>query len=49
LAKPVGIEKNVTIYVARHSYASALGVNGLSEEIIGQSLGTRILNRWTFI
>jgi integrase/recombinase XerD len=39
LAKSVGIEKNVTTYVARHSYATALRVNGISKEMIGQSLG----------
>lgn len=39
MAKSVGIEKNVTTYVARHSYATALRVNGISKEMIGQSLG----------
>lgn len=39
MAKSVGIEKNVTTYVARHSYASALRVNGISKEMIGKSLG----------
>lgn len=35
----VGIEKNLTTYVARHSYATALRRNGVSKEIIGQSMG----------
>lgn len=39
LASSVGIEKNVTTYVARHTYATVLRVNGVSKEIIGQSLG----------
>lgn len=39
LAKSVGIEKNVTTYVARHSYATTLRRNGVSKEIISQSLG----------
>jgi integrase/recombinase XerD len=39
LASSVGIEKHVTTYVARHSYATILRVSGVSKEIIGQSLG----------
>lgn len=39
LANSVGIEKNVTTYVARHSYATTLRRNGVSKEIISQSLG----------
>ncbi len=39
LAKSVGIEKTVTTYVARHSYATILRTSGVSKEIIGQSLG----------
>lgn len=39
LAESVGIEKKVTTYVARHSYATILRVSGVSKEIIGQSLG----------
>ena len=39
LAVSVGIQKTVTTYVARHSYATILRVNGISKEIIGQSLG----------
>lgn len=39
LASSVGIEKPVTTYVARHSYATILRVSGVSKEIIGQSLG----------
>ncbi|MDO3629075.1 tyrosine-type recombinase/integrase [Mucilaginibacter sp. BT774] len=39
IAESVGIEKTVTSYVARHSYATALRRNGISKEMIGQSLG----------
>lgn len=39
IAESVGIEKTVTTYVARHSYATALRKNGISKEMIGQSLG----------
>lgn len=39
IASSVGIEKNVTTYVARHSYATILRSNGISKEIISQSLG----------
>jgi integrase/recombinase XerD len=39
LAKSVGIEKTVTTYVARHSYATILRTNGISKEVISQSLG----------
>lgn len=39
LATMVGIEKNITTYVARHSYATVLRRNRISKEIIGQSLG----------
>lgn len=39
LASSVGIEKTVTTYFARHSYATILRVGGVSKEIIGQSLG----------
>ncbi|SDE41422.1 Site-specific recombinase XerD [Mucilaginibacter pineti] len=39
LAKSVGIERTVTTYVARHSYASILRSNGVSKEIIGQTMG----------
>jgi integrase/recombinase XerD len=39
IAESVGIEKTVTTYVARHSYATALRRNGISKEMIGQSLG----------
>jgi integrase/recombinase XerD len=39
LAQSVGIEKTVTTYVARHSYATILRTSGVSKEIIGQSLG----------
>lgn len=39
LATKAGIEKNITTYVARHSYATVLRRNRISKEIIGQSLG----------
>ena len=35
----LGIEKPLTTYVARHSYATALRRNGVSKENIGRSLG----------
>lgn len=34
-----GIEKKLTTYVARHSYATALRRSGVSKEVIGQSMG----------
>lgn len=39
LAGLTGVEKNITTYVARHSYATVLRRNRVSKEIIGQSLG----------
>ena len=39
LAGLAGVEKNITTYVARHSYATVLRRNRVSKEIIGQSLG----------
>lgn len=39
LAQRVGIEKELTTYVARHSYATVLRRNGFSNEDIGRSLG----------
>ena len=39
LATSAGIEKNITTYVARHSYATALSQSGMSKEDIGKSLG----------
>jgi integrase/recombinase XerD len=39
LGKSLDIEKNITTYVARHTYATALRRNGLSKENIGRSLG----------
>ncbi len=39
LAASVGIEKTITTYVARHSYATALRQSGFSKEDIGKSLG----------
>lgn len=39
LAKSLGIQKPVTTYVARHSYATVLRRNGVSKENIGRSLG----------
>jgi len=39
IAQDVGIEKTVTTYVARHSYATALRASGVSKEIIGASMG----------
>ncbi|TDE16334.1 site-specific integrase [Dyadobacter psychrotolerans] len=39
LGKSVDIEKNITTYVARHTYATALRRNGISKENIGRSLG----------
>ncbi|MEN0094082.1 MAG: site-specific integrase [Pedobacter sp.] len=39
LAKQVGIEKNLTSYVARHSFATALLRGGVDLEKIQQSLG----------
>ncbi|MCF2516995.1 site-specific integrase [Dyadobacter sp. CY351] len=35
----LGIQKNLTTYVARHSYATTLRRNGVSKENIGRSLG----------
>lgn len=39
IAGLAGIEKNITTYVARHTYATILRRNRVSKEIIGQSLG----------
>lgn len=39
LGLSIGIEKTLTTYVARHSYATALRRSGISKENIGQSLG----------
>lgn len=39
MAEKAEIQKNLTTYVARHSYASALRTKGMSKEDIGKSLG----------
>lgn len=39
LAGLAGVKKNITTYVARHSYATILLHNRVSKDIIGQSLG----------
>lgn len=39
LAKDVGILKNLTSYVARHSYAMCLREKGIGIDLIGESLG----------
>ena len=39
IAKNLGIEKDVTTYFARHSFATVLKRSGLSKEFIGDSLG----------
>jgi integrase len=39
ICKKVGIEGNITSYVARHSYATVLKRNGVSFSIISESLG----------
>ena len=39
ISKEAKIEKNVTTYVARHTYATTLHKNGISIEEIGKSLG----------
>ena len=39
MAGDAEIQKNLTTYVARHSYASALRIKGVSKEDIGKSLG----------
>lgn len=39
IASEVGIEKNLTSYVARHSFATHLKFNGVSEDIISQLMG----------
>lgn len=39
IAVKVGIEKKVTTYVARHSYATILRRSGIKEELIGETMG----------
>jgi site-specific recombinase XerD len=39
IAKEVGITKDVTIYFARHSFATILRRSGASTEFISESLG----------
>ena len=39
ICRNVGIEGNITSYVARHSYATVLKRNGVSTSIISESLG----------
>jgi integrase/recombinase XerD len=39
IAQSVGIEKDVTTYTARHSFATVLKRSGASNEYIGESLG----------
>uniref|UniRef100_UPI0040485EC2 tyrosine-type recombinase/integrase n=1 Tax=Mariniflexile sp. TaxID=1979402 RepID=UPI0040485EC2 len=39
IALQVGINKNLTSYVARHSFATHLKFNGVSEDIISQLMG----------
>ena len=39
LARKAGITKNVTSYVARHSFAMCLREKGISIDVIGETLG----------
>jgi len=39
IASEVGIDKSLTSYVARHSFATHLKFNGVSEEVISQLMG----------
>jgi site-specific recombinase XerD len=39
IAKKLGIDKPVTTYVARHSFATVLQRSGVSVEFIGDALG----------
>ncbi|NQX84949.1 MAG: tyrosine-type recombinase/integrase [Flavobacteriaceae bacterium] len=39
MAESVGIEKSLTSYLARHSMATHLKFNGVSESVISQSMG----------
>ncbi len=39
IAKQIRINKHVTTYYARHSFATVLKRNGISTEIISESLG----------
>jgi len=39
IARKLGIEKKVTTYVARHSFATVMKRSGASEEYIGEALG----------
>lgn len=39
MASKVGIEKRLTTYVARHSYATTLLIHGMTKEEIGRTLG----------
>jgi site-specific recombinase XerD len=34
-----GIDKNVTSYVARHSFANCLNQNGVATDVISETLG----------
>ena len=39
IAESVGIEKNLTSYVGRHSFATHLKFNGISTDVISQLMG----------
>ncbi len=39
IAEEQGIDKNITSYVARHSFATHLKFNGVSEDVISQLMG----------
>lgn len=44
IAKEVGIQKHVTTYVARHSFATVLKRSGASTESISENLGHKTIN-----
>ena len=44
IAQKLGIEKTVTTYFARHSFATVLKLSGFRKELIGDSLGHRSAN-----
>ncbi len=44
IAKILGIKKNITSYVARHSYATFLKMNNVSTDMISESMGHANVN-----
>lgn len=44
IAKDVGIEKHVTTYVARHSFATVLKKSGATDEAISETLGHQLVS-----